>query len=106
MKNYTTTHVLLLTYIISYVPQRVNTIEEALIACGVNAINSSIGGQSNSKHLLDDMFDKKYLIHASTKTFADMDAEFKGYTDLTLTQGHVCLAPGTKCKVQAFVQWG
>ena len=82
----------------------VHTIEEALIAGGVNTINNQIGGQSNAQHLVDDMLGGVYST-CMDKTFTDMDNEFKSYTDLTQAQGHIRLTRGTKHKVKAFVQW-
>ena len=82
----------------------VHTIEEALIAGGVNTINNQIGGQSNAQHLVDDMLGGVYST-CMDKTFTDMDNGFKSYTDLTQAQGHIRLKPSTKRKAKAFVQW-
>ena len=63
-----------------------------------------VSGLDNSQRLAEDMFGGTFTT-CLDKTFAKMDAEFKGYYDLTQAQGQICLTPGTKCRTKAFAQW-
>ena len=81
-----------------------NTVQEALVACGVNTINNVVSGQNNSDRMAIDMFGSIFET-CIDKTFDDVDDEFLSYSSLTQVQGQIRMTPGTKRKVKGFVQW-
>ena len=65
-----------------------NTVEGALVACGVNNINNVVGGQNNSTRMALDMFGSMFET-SMDKTFSDLDDELSSYTSLTQPQGQI-----------------
>ena len=39
------------------------------------------------------------------KTFEELDADFKSYSELTANEGRLRFSPGIKRNVKAFIQW-
>ena len=81
----------------------INTVEEALIICGVNNV-LLFQGDTAATRLVTDIFIDTYE-SMKDKTFAELDADFKSYSDLTAMQGQIRLLPGVKRNIKSLIQW-
>lgn len=78
------------------------TVKQAMEACGVDT--TLFEGLTRAERLATDMFNDDFRT-CMDKTFEEIDADFKTYSDLTVAQGQIRLLPGVKTRIKAFVQW-
>ena len=64
-----------------------HTVLEALDLCGINN-ETSFQGHTTAELLETEIFIDTYE-SMKNKTFAELDADFKSYSDLTTTQGQI-----------------
>ena len=81
----------------------VHTVSEALTICGVNKA-LLFQGHTAATRLATDIFIDTYE-SMKDKTFAELDADFKSYSDLTAIQGQIRLLPGVKRNIKSLIQW-
>ena len=81
----------------------VNTVLDAVIACGVDN-NALFDGDTAAERIATDLFDDDY-VSAMDKTWEELDTDFKSYTDLTHAQGQIRFLPGIKRNLKGFIQW-
>jgi hypothetical protein len=79
------------------------TVVDALIACGVNNAVLFME-QTQAQRIAGDIFDDTFN-SCRDITFKELDEHFKTYFDLSLVQGQICLNPGVRKNIKAFVQW-
>ena len=79
------------------------TVVDALIACGVNNAVLFME-QTQAQQIASDIFDDTFN-SCRDITFKELDEHFKTYFDLSLVQGQICLNPGVRKNIKAFVQW-
>ena len=79
------------------------TVLEAMIACGIDN-NALFDGETQAARIASDIFDDTFTT-CMDKSFKELDADFKTYSDLTQAQGQIRLLPGVKKRVKAFIQW-
>ena len=70
--------------------------------CGVNDIGL-FEGRTQAEHLATDLFSNNFHT-GMDKTHPELDSDFKTYSDLTQAQGQICVTPGIKKNIKAFVQ--
>ena len=80
----------------------VNTVLDALIACGVDNV-AMFMEETQAQCIAEDLFDNSFA--CMDMTFKELDEHFKTYSDLTVAQGQIRLRPGTRKNIKAFVQW-
>lgn len=80
-----------------------STVRDAMIACGVDN-TVSFDNLTRAQRLATDLFSDDFK-SCMDKTFEELDADFKTYSDLTAAQGQIRLLPGVKSRIKAFVQW-
>ena len=81
----------------------VHTVLDALVVCGVNDV-VLFHSKSSAARLAIDIFIDTYE-SMKDKTFAELDVDFKPYSDLTALQGQIRLLPGVKRNNKSFIQW-
>ena len=79
------------------------TVREAMAECGVNDTDL-FEEMTQAEHLAADSFSDDFHT-CMDKTHAELDSDFKTYSDLTQAQGQICVTPGIKKNIKAFVQW-
>ncbi len=60
--------------------------------------------ETQAQHLAADIFGDQFT-QCLDVTFKEHDEHFKTYSDLTFAQGQICVRPGTRKNIKAFVQW-
>jgi hypothetical protein len=80
-----------------------STVIDALIACGVDNI-ALFMDETQAQRIADDLFDSLFT-SCMDLTFKEIVDHFKTYSDLTVAQGQICLCPGTRKIIKAFIQW-
>jgi hypothetical protein len=76
---------------------------DTMVACGVNDTDN-FDGDTPAVRMATDLFGDDFAT-CMDKSFAELDGEFKTYSDLTQNQGQTRLLPGTKRNIRAFIQW-
>jgi hypothetical protein len=79
------------------------TLHDAMVACGVNDTDN-FDDDTPARRMATDLFGDDYAT-CMDKSFAELDDEFKTYSDLMQNQGQIRLLPGTKRNIRAFIQW-
>ena len=79
------------------------TIRDAMIACGMHGVHL-FDGETQAQRFATEVFDNDFTA-CMDKTFKELDGDFKSYSTLTIANGQVRLAPGTKRNIKAFIQW-
>lgn len=82
----------------------VQTMEQALIACGVPDDGILFNGSTKAERIANDIFDDDFNSCLDV-SFDDFDSECKTYSGLTINQGQIRLTPGTKRNIKALIQW-
>src|SRR5687768_15236837 len=72
------------------------TVTQAIAACGVPA-NAAVT-------LANGIFLDDYKT-CMDKTWEELDQDLKAYSDLTIVEGRIQLAPNVKMCIKAFIQW-
>ena len=80
-----------------------STVFDALIACGVDNI-ALFMDETQAQRIADDLFDSLFT-SCMDLTFKEIVDHFRTYSDLTVAQGQICLCPGTRKNIKAFIQW-
>ena len=80
-----------------------NTVRDQLTICGVNNVNNW-HGQTQAQRIASDLFNDDHESARDMK-FSDLTEDFKSYSALTVANGQICLSPGTKRNIRAFIQW-
>ena len=81
------------------------TIEDALIECGVNIDNTVLfNGSTGAQRIANEVFDDD-LMSCMDKSSSDLENDWKTYSNLTINQGQIRLRPATKKNIRALVQW-
>jgi hypothetical protein len=60
--------------------------------------------QTQAEHIAEDIFDDLFM-SCLDNTFKELDEHFKTYSELSAAQGQICVRPGTRKNIKAFVQW-
>ena len=81
----------------------VYTVREAMTECGVDDVDL-FDGRTQAERLATDLFSDDFHT-CMDKTHAELDSDFKTYSDLTQVQGQIRVTPGVKKNIKAFVQW-
>ena len=79
------------------------TVREGMVSCGIDDA-MAYHGETNAERMASDVFGDTFET-CLDKSFEELDADFKTYSDLTVTQGQIRLSPGVKRNVRAFIQW-
>jgi hypothetical protein len=79
------------------------TVLDALIACGVDNV-AHFMDQTPAARIADDIFDYLFMSCLDI-SFKELDDHFKTYSKLSAAQGQICIRPGTRKNIKAFVQW-
>ena len=79
------------------------TVREAMAECGVNDTDL-FEEKTQAERLSADLFSDDFHT-CMDKTHAELDSDFKTYSDLTQAQGQIRVSPGIKKNIKAFVQW-
>ena len=80
-----------------------NTVRDAIALCGVNNIqvwNGRTKTQRIAAHIFNDDFES-----ARDLDYDNVLDDFKSYSNLTVTNGQICLNTGSKRNIRAFIQW-
>ena len=81
------------------------TVRDAMAICGLpDNPNVLFQGQTVAERVAVDVFNDDFA-SSMDKTFEELDADFKSYSDLTAAQGQIRMVPGVKTRIKAFVQW-
>ena len=81
---------------------QVFTIHRAMIAAGVNDANN-FNGNSSANRLAEDIFDNDF-VSCVDKSQADVEADLKLFSSLTLVQGQIRILSRVKTRILAFTQ--
>ena len=81
----------------------VHTVLDALVLRGANDV-VLFQGHLSAAHLVTYIFMDTYKSMAD-KMFAEWDADFKSYSDVTALQGQIRLLPRVKRNIKSFIQW-
>jgi hypothetical protein len=79
------------------------TVLDALIACGVDNV-AHFMDQTPAARIADDIFDYLFMLCLDI-SFKELNDHFKTYSKLSAAQGQICIRPGTRKNIKAFVQW-
>ena len=79
------------------------TVQEAMRECGVNDTDL-FDEKTQAERLAADLFGGNFQT-CMDKTHSELDLYFKTYSDLTQAQGQICVTPGVKKNIKAFLQW-
>ena len=60
--------------------------------------------KNQTERLAADLFGGNFQT-CMDKTHSELDLYFKTYSDLTQAQGQICVTPGVKKNIKAFLQW-
>mmetsp|Transcript_12713 Transcript_12713/g.18111 ORF Transcript_12713/g.18111 Transcript_12713/m.18111 type:complete len:460 (-) Transcript_12713:4106-5485(-) len=79
------------------------TVRDAIVRCGMS--NDAIyQGNSQAFRIASDVFDDDFY-STMDKEVAELEDDFKSYTNLTHAQGQIRIDPGTKKNIRAYIQW-
>ena len=81
----------------------VNTVHDAMVACGVDNI-TQFHNQTSAQRIAEDVFDNDFM-SCIDKDVSDLEEDLKTYSGVTVAQGQIRLLPGTKRHIKAFIQW-
>ena len=70
------------------------TVYQAMMSAGVNDTDN-FNGQSSAERLAEDIFDNDF-VSCMDKSQADVEADFKSFSSLTLLQGQIRILPRIK----------
>ena len=79
------------------------TVLDGMILCGVNNTANFIG-QTPAERFANDIFMGTFE-SMRDKSFEELDADFKSYSDLTQLQGQIRILPMVKRNIKALVHW-
>ena len=79
------------------------TVLDAMIASGIDNTNL-FDGMTPAERIATDIFGNNFQT-CLNKTYEELDADFKSFSELTQAQGQIRLLPGVKRNVRAFIQW-
>jgi hypothetical protein len=79
------------------------TILDAIIACGEDNFALFLG-KTPAQHIAADIFDNTITMCMDI-TLQKLGEHFKTYSNLSQAQGQICVPPGTRKYIKAFVQW-
>ena len=87
-------------------PALPNTIERALITCGVYIDNALIwNGSTTAQHIAEEVFSDSFNSFMRI-SFSELDDYWRTYNQLTIANDQIRLRSATKSNIKALIQWG
>ena len=89
-------------------PALPNTIERALITCGVNIDNALVwNGYTTAQRIAEEVFSDSFNSFMDI-SFSELDDYWRTYShsQLTIANSQIILRPITKSNIKALIQWG
>ena len=87
-------------------PALPNTVERALITCGVNVDNGVMwNGSTTAQRIAEEVFSDDFASFMDI-SFSELDDYWRTYSQLTVANGQIRLRPATKSNIKALIQWG
>lgn len=72
------------------------TVADAMTLCGLT--------EAEAARVAVEVFNDDFST-TMDKSFEDLDGDIQSYSNLTVAEGRICINPGVKQKMRAFIQW-